>query len=337
MHLVAPGDGLGQAPSASAWHSRAVRLAVVSSPDGSPSALVTDIQGYSIHDGPGIRTVVFLKGCSLECRWCSNPECISAHSEVGFFRNLCTSCGACDGACPNGALAYTPESLPNIDRSLCNGCGECVASCSYKALVLYGRRMTVDEVFDVVRRDGMFYEASGGGATVSGGEPLLQPAFVSALLGRCREAGIHTCVETSGCAPESAVRQVLPYADCWLYDLKLYDPARHFEHTGRTNEAILANAAIVAGSGADVLFRMPIIPGATDDSRNLEEIAGFVKRLAGTTTRVELMPFHRLGEGKYRSLDRPYPVSGVAPLSAEDLTGAREVFVGYGLGCTISN
>lgn len=304
---------------------------------GTPSALVTDIQGYSIHDGPGIRTVVFVKGCSLECRWCSNPECISARPEVGVFRNLCTCCGACDGVCPSGALTYDEESPPTIDRALCTGCGDCVAACSYKALVLYGKRMTADEVFDVVRRDAMFYEASGGGVTVSGGEPLLQPAFVSALLEKCREAGIHTCVETSGCAPESAARQVLPYADCWLFDLKLYDPARHYEYTGSTNDDILANAAIVAGSGADVLFRMPIIPGVNDDTGNLEAVAGFVQRLGGKDTHVELMPYHRLGEGKYRSLDRPYALSGVSALSAADLAGAQELFAGYGLECTVSN
>lgn len=298
---------------------------------------MTDIQGYSIHDGPGIRTVIFLKGCSLECRWCSNPECISGNSEVGLFRNLCTSCGACDGVCPNGALAYAPGSPPNIDRSLCTGCGECVAACSYKALVLYGRPMTVDEVFGVVRRDAMFYDASGGGVTVSGGEPLLQPAFVSALLRKCRDAGIHTCVETSGCAPEPAVRRVLPYADCWLYDLKLYDPARHSDYTGRTNETILANAAIVAGSGAEVLFRMPIIPDITDEPWNLEKIAGFLQRIAGITSRIELMPYHRLAEGKYRSLDRPCPLPGVAPLTVEDLAGVQKVFADHGLECTISN
>jgi pyruvate formate lyase activating enzyme len=295
---------------------------------------VTDIQGYSIHDGPGIRTVVFLKGCSLECRWCSNPECISGGPEIGLFRNLCTACGACDGVCPNGALSFTVGSPPSIDRGLCTGCGACVAVCSYKALVQYGTRMTV---FDVVRRDAMFYEASGGGVTVSGGEPLLRPEFVSALLRKCRAAGIHTCVETSGCAPESAVRQVLPYADCWLYDLKLYDPGRHSDNTGRTNEVILTNAAIVAGSGADVLFRMPLIPGVTDDPQNLEDIAGFVKRLGGTTNSIELMPYHRLGEGKYRSLDRPYPLTGLTPLTAEDLAGVQKVFAGHGLECTISN
>lgn len=306
-------------------------------PDAALSVLVTDIQGYSVHDGPGIRTVVFLKGCSLECRWCSNPECISGNSEIGLFRNLCTSCGACAEVCLHGALAYAPGSPPTIDRKLCTGCGDCVASCTYRALVLYGRLMTVDEVFDIVRRDAIFYDASGGGVTVSGGEPLLRPAFVRALLQKCREAGIHTCVETAGLVPESAVREVLPYTDFWLYDLKLYDPARHLEYTQRTNEAILANAAVVAASGADVVFRIPIVPGITDDPRNLEDIAGFVKRLRGTELRVELMPYHRLGEGKYRSLDRPYPLSGIAPLTAEDLVGVQEIFAGHGLDCTISN
>ena len=310
---------------------------MVSPPDDALSALVTDIQGYSIHDGPGIRTVVFLKGCSLECRWCSNPECISGDPEVGLFRNLCTLCGACAEVCRSGALAYTPGSPPIIDRGLCAGCGECVASCSYKALVLYGRQMTVDEVFDAVRRDALFYDASGGGVTVSGGEPLLRPAFVSAVLQKCREAGIHTCVETSGCAPEPAVRRVLPHADCWLYDLKLYDPARHCSYTGRANETILANAAIVTGSGADVLFRMPIIPGITDEPGNLEMIADFLQRIAGIGGRIELMPYHRLAEGKYRSLDRPCPLPGVAPLASGDLAGVQKVFADHGLECTISN
>jgi pyruvate formate lyase activating enzyme len=321
-------------------HAWVGEMPVVSPPGGAVAALVTDIQGYSIHDGPGIRTVVFLKGCSLACRWCSNPECISGLPEVGLFRNLCTSCGACAEVCASGALTYVAGSTPTIDRALCTGCGECVASCSYKALVQYGRRMTVDEVFDVVRRDAMFYDASGGGVTVSGGEPLLQPAFVSALLERCRAAGVHTCVETSGCASESAVRRVLPYVDCWLYDLKLYDADRHFEYTGRTNETILANAAIVAESGADVLFRMPIIPGITDESSNIEQTARLLQRVASsinTTCRVELMPYHRLAEGKYRSLDRPSPLDGVAPLAVDDLAGAEKVFAAHGLQCTISS
>jgi pyruvate formate lyase activating enzyme len=183
----------------------------------------------------------------------------------------------------------------------------------------------------------MFYEASGGGVTVSGGEPLLQPDFVSALLGRCRDAGIHTCVETSGCAPEPALRKVLPRVDYWLFDLKLYDAARHHEHTGRGNEIILANAKLVAGGGADVLFRMPVVPGINDDPQNLEQIADFVGRLGGKTIHIELMPYHRLGEGKYRSLDRQYPLAGVALLTPEELAGVQKVFTDRGLECALSN
>ncbi len=190
--------------------------------------------------------------------------------------------------------------------------------------------MTADEAFDIVCRDAMFYDSSGGGVTVSGGEPLLQPSFAASFR-MCREAGIHTCLETSGCAPEAAVRQVLPWTDYWLYDLKLYDPVRHSDYTGRDNETILANAAIVAASGTDVLFRVPIIPSITDEPQNLEDLADFLRRLTGINGRVELMPYHRLAEGKYRSLDRTYPLPGVAPLTATDLMGAQKLFVDRGL------
>ena len=159
------------------------------------SNLVTNIQGYSIHDGPGIRTVVFLKGCGLECQWCSNPECISSQPEVGFIKVLCTKCGKCAGVCPEEALTCEAGQLPRIDRERCLGCGACSSVCDYKAIVLYGKSMSAGEVFDAVNRDKMFYDASGGGVTVSGGEPLLQPQFVCDLFEKCRRAGIHTCLE----------------------------------------------------------------------------------------------------------------------------------------------
>jgi len=164
------------------------------------SNLVTNIQGYSIHDGPGIRTVVFLKGCGLECQWCSNPECISSQPEVGFIKVLCTKCGKCAGVCPEEALTCEAGQLPRIDRERCLGCGACSSVCDYKAIVLYGKSMSAGEVFDAVNRDKMFYDASGGGVTVSGGEPLLQPQFVCDLFEKCRRASIHTCLETSGYA-----------------------------------------------------------------------------------------------------------------------------------------
>jgi pyruvate formate lyase activating enzyme len=300
------------------------------------AALVTDIQGFSIHDGPGIRTLVFLKGCGLDCWWCSNPECISPRTEVGLIGNLCTKCGECAGVCPEGALSWEAGGLPQIDRALCTGCGSCADACSYKALVVYGKRMSVDEVFRAVERDRMFYESSGGGVTVSGGEPLLQPGFVRALFERCREAGIRTCIETSGHAPEAALRQVVPHVDHVLFDLKLQDLNAHRRYTGRANGLIRKNARIVAESAAEVLFRMPLIPGINDGPQNIQETADFVRSLGGRRRAVQLMPYHRLGRGKYESLDRPYRLSTLVSPKPEHVEQVRQIFAASGVECTVS-
>jgi pyruvate formate lyase activating enzyme len=299
-------------------------------------ALVTNIQGYSIHDGPGIRTVVFLKGCGLACRWCSNPECISPHPEVGFIKKLCTGCGKCAGVCPEGALVYEEGRFPSIDRGKCTGCGICSSMCSYQALVLYGSPMNSDEVFDAVNRDKMFYQASGGGVTVSGGEPLLQPEFVCDLLEKCRRAGIHTAVETSGCAPESALRQVLPYTDYVLYDLKHMNSEKHRKYTGQSNGLILSNAKIVAASGTEMFFRMPLVPGINDDVQNIRETAEFLHGLGNNALRIELMPYHRLGKGKYEALDRQYSLSDILSPEPEHLESIIEMFKDSGIICLIS-
>jgi pyruvate formate lyase activating enzyme len=300
------------------------------------SSLVTNIQGYSIHDGPGIRTVVFLKGCGLECQWCSNPECISPHPEVGLVEKLCTKCGKCAGICPEGALVYEEGKLPCIDRKRCTGCGICSSVCSYEALVLYGKPMNVDEVFGAVSRDKMFYETSGGGVTVSGGEPLLQPLFVCDLFEKCRQAGIHTCMETSGCASESVLRQVLPYIDYVLYDLKHMNSEKHRCYTGQPNGLILSNAKIVAASGVETLFRMPLIPGINDDVQNIKETAEFLHRLGNNSLRIELMPYHRLGKGKYEALDRQYLLSEIRSPEPEHLESIKEIFKDSGIICLIS-
>ena len=302
----------------------------------SHSALVTNIQGYSIHDGPGIRTVVFLKGCGLACRWCSNPECISPHAEVGFIEKLCTKCGKCAGACPEAALVYEEGKFPRIDRMKCTGCGICSSACSYEALVLYGKSMTADEVFDAVSKDSMFYKASSGGVTVSGGEPLLQPEFVGDLLEKCRQAGIHTCMETSGCAPESALRQVLPYTDYILYDLKHMDSEKHRKYTGQPNDLILSNARIASASGVATLFRMPLVPGINDDVQNIRETAEFLHGLGKDSLRIELMPYHRLGKGKYEALDRQYSLSRILSPEPEHLEVCKKAFEDNGIICTIS-
>jgi pyruvate formate lyase activating enzyme len=299
-------------------------------------AMVTNIQGYSIHDGPGIRTIVFLKGCGLECQWCSNPECISPQPEVGFIKNLCTKCGKCAEVCPDGALIYEEGELPRIDRERCSGCGACSSVCSYKAIVLYGEQMNADEVFDAVNRDKMFYQTSGGGVTVSGGEALLQPQFVCDLFEKCRRAGIHTCVETSGYIAESALRQVLPYTDLVLYDLKHLNSEKHRQYTGKPNDLILSNAKIVAASGVETLFRMPLIPKINDDMQNIKMTAEFLHELGNNTLRIELIPYHRLGKGKYESLDKEFHLSEILSPEPNEIDSVKNEFADYHITCLIS-
>jgi pyruvate formate lyase activating enzyme len=298
--------------------------------------LVTNIQGYSIHDGPGIRTVVFLKGCDLQCQWCSNPECISPHPEVGFFKTLCTKCGLCAEVCPAGALVYEAGKLPSIMRKKCTGCGVCCSVCSYKALVLYGKSMDAEEIYAAVIRDKMFYQASGGGVTVSGGEALLQPQLVCDLFEQCRGAGIHTCIETSGYAAESALKIALPYTDYILFDLKHQNSDKHQRCTGKPNGLILSNAKIVAESGIETLFRMPLIPGINDDLQNVKETADFLHGLGENALRIELMPYHRLGKGKYESLDKEYLLPDVLSPEPEHVELVKKAFEDKEITCKVS-
>jgi len=298
--------------------------------------LVTDIQGYSIHDGPGIRTVVFLKGCGLACQWCANPECISPRPEVGFVKALCTNCSKCAEVCTNGALVYEAGKFPHIDHERCTGCGACSLVCSYKAIVLYGKSMNADEIFDAVYRDKMFYDTSGGGVTVSGGEALLQPQFVSNLFAKCHKASIHTCIETSGYTSEANLRQVLPLTDFILYDLKIMNPEKHRQFTGQPNCLILDNARVVAASGIETLFRMPLIPGINDDLQNIKETADFLRGLGNKYRRIELLPYHRLGKGKYDSLNRPFHLPGILSPVPERVEAVKKAFEDNGISCSVS-
>ncbi len=297
-------------------------------------ALVTNIQGYSIHDGPGIRTVVFLKGCGLNCRWCANPEGISPEIQIGFIKNLCTHCGKCVPACPAGALSLD-EKKHRIDYSKCTSCGKCAEACLYKALVLYGREMSVDEVFDAVRRDKMFYDTSSGGVTVSGGEPLMYAPFVKALFGLCREAGINTCVETSGYVNTEHLLSVLSMTDYLLFDLKHMNSDIHMNYTGQRNDLILANARLAAESGADILFRVPLMPAVNDTPENIKETAAFIKSIMARP-RVQLMPFHRLGDSKYQALDLPNRFHACRVMAREELLATKQAYIDEGVDCSIS-
>jgi pyruvate formate lyase activating enzyme len=297
-------------------------------------ALITNIQGYSIHDGPGIRTVVFFKGCPLSCRWCANPEGISPKAQIGFIESLCKRCGKCFAACPENALV-PEEARHRVDYSRCTACGACVSACPYKAMVLYGKEMSVEEVFDAVRRDKMFYDASGGGVTVSGGEPLLQAQFVKELFTLLKAEGIHTCVETSGSVGSEQLKSVLPATDQLLFDLKLMDPEEHRNYTGLPNDLILKNAALACDSGVPVLFRIPLIPTVNDGPENIRKTAEFVRSL-GDGAEIQLMPYHRLGDSKYRALDMPNRLRELQVMEPARLEEIRREYTGYGVNCTIS-
>ena len=299
-------------------------------------SLVTNIQGYSIHDGPGIRTVVFFKGCGLECKWCANPECISPKPEIGFVKNLCTKCGKCANSCSRGALTCEEGQMPVILRELCTGCGKCGEVCAYKALVLYGKSMSAGEIFDAIKRDKIFYDSSGGGVTVSGGESLLQPQVVRDLFEKCRQADIHTCIETSGFVAAAAFEKVLPFTDQVLYDLKIMDNEKHRKFTGKPNDLVLSNAGTVAESGVDMLFRMPLVPGVNDDLPNLVETAAFLNSLKLTKKHIELMPYHRLGKGKYDSLGKKYAMADLLPQAPEQIEKVKQFFEIKGITCTVS-
>ncbi|MBR3396480.1 MAG: glycyl-radical enzyme activating protein [Lachnospiraceae bacterium] len=300
----------------------------------SANALVTNIQGYSIHDGPGIRTVVFLKGCPLRCKWCANPENLEGKLQVGWISKLCTGCGRCAKTCRFNAII--PGDGQRINREACTRCGECVDTCFYKALVRYGEEMTAEEVFAKVRRDKMFYDTSGGGVTVSGGEPLVHPEFVTELFTYCRGEQIHTCIETCGCVPQKAFEIAAPVTDLFYFDLKIADPEIHRQYTGTDNEQILSNARYLAGTGANILFRQPLIPGINDTDANIEGVSAFIRSLGRSDLALQLMPYHRMGLSKYAALDKPYELEEIQIMKPEEIEEIRGRYEALGISCSIS-
>jgi len=265
---------------------------------------VFDIRRYCIHDGPGIRTTVFLKGCALSCWWCHNPESQSAGPEIVLRDDRCIRCGACVAACPHGAVTWV-DGAPRTDRTKCEACGTCAAECHAEAREVAGRTMTVQQVVDAVERDRPFYESSGGGVTLSGGEPLRQPAFAAALLREAKRRGLHTVLDTCGHAPWEHLERLRGDVDLFLYDLKLVDPARHRRYTGAGNTRILANLRELSRLGHRIALRVPVVPGITDDAENIAAICAVATALPHLAA-VDLLPYHSIGAGKYRRLGRKY-------------------------------
>jgi len=282
--------------------------------------LVFNIQKFSLHDGAGIRTLVFLKGCPLSCRWCANPEGISSSVELAFDPAKCIGtkeCGRCLEACPSGAvLPVSASGRVEIDRTRCDACGVCADLCPSRALEQVGRWMTVDEVIRVVEEDSGFYARSGGGLTLSGGEPLLQAAFAVEVLRTARGQGIHTALETSGCCPWEDLEAACSLADEIFFDVKARESAKHRAGTGVPNERILENLRWLCARFPDrpLRVRTPVIPGYNDTPSEIRAIAEFLETLP-RPVEYELLPFHRFGEPKYARLGKPCPLEGLAPPS----------------------
>jgi len=288
-----------------------------------------DIQRYSIHDGPGIRTTVFLKGCPLSCPWCHNPESHAAHPEISFLPGRCIRCGSCLEVCPHPATSGS-DGTPVINPLQCVRCGECVDACPTGARELLGRTVDVQEILKEVERDRPFYEESGGGVTFSGGEPLLQSEFLLACLRESRERGLHTAVDTSGYAPREVILEVAAWTDLFLYDLKILDDARHRKYTGVAVAPVLENLRAIDATGAEIWLRVPLIPGINTDAANLEGLGDFAASLKRRYT-VHLLPFHGMGSEKYRRLGRDHPLRSPRPLDPGILEEAAEIFRARGL------
>lgn len=297
------------------------------------TAPIFNIQSYSIHDGPGIRTTVFVKGCPLRCIWCANPESNAAYPELMTYSSKCTGCGACVPVCPKGAISVQLQGEKYIavtDRDKCVNCGACVGACVNSAREIAGKEMTVREVIDKVKGDKLFFDGSGGGMTISGGEALAHPKFSANLFAAAHAEGIHTAIESCSFASRETVDMVFPHVDLALLDVKHMDSVTHEKLVGVPNEYILENIRHVHNDlHVPVILRIPTIPGYNDSIENFHAVGRFAASL-GSDVSVNLLPFHKLGESKNESLGHPHSL-GIEPPSDEHMQALKEIVESHGV------
>ena len=289
---------------------------------------IFNIMKYSIHDGPGIRTTVFMKGCPLRCLWCHNPESQLPKPQLIRFPARCIGCGNCAKVCSTGAITIS-DNKTKYDMSKCNSCGLCAEVCYAEAMEMAGKYMDAKEVMKEVEKDMPFYEESGGGVTFSGGEPFMQQDFLRELLISCNNKGIHTAVDTSGFVKKDILLDLSKYIDLFLYDLKLMEDAKHKKYVGGSNEIILDNLKELVRIGKRIFVRIPIIPGINDDVENLEAIGRFLSGIRGIE-QVNILPYHNIAKEKYKRLNKEYSLSDLKAPSQEKMEEIAEKLTTYG-------
>lgn len=295
---------------------------------------VFSIERYAVHDGDGIRTIVYLKGCPLRCLWCANPEGQEERSQLFFFRDRCVGCGRCVDVCSVGAACRGEKGGIEHDPTRCLGCGGCVEVCSAGARQLLGRSMSVEEVVAELLKDRPFYRRSGGGVTISGGEPTMQPEFVAELLRECHQRGIHTAIETCGYTSWGNLATLADHLDLVLYDVKHMDSEQHRRLTGVPNKLILENLRRLSRRGQSIVVRVPVIPGYNDSLENLVTLAAFVAELSSVRG-VNLLPYHNYGSGKYERCGKKYPLAGLALPERAHVDRLADIIRSCGVACEV--
>lgn len=291
-------------------------------------ATIINIQKYSIHDGPGIRTTVFFKGCPLNCLWCHNPESQNPSPEIMFFEERCTSCGSCVKVCPSKAIKFI-GGYPVVDKCKCNLCGKCCDFCLSNARELVGKDITVKHLMSEIIKDEVFYEESNGGVTFSGGEPLMYADYLKKVLKFCKDKDIHTTIDTSGYAPWEQFEKIIDNVELILFDIKHMNNEKHLKYTGVSNTVILENLKKLSEKGSNIYIRMPIIAGVNDDDENITKAVDFLSKL--NIIQVNLLPYHKMGMDKYRRLNMQYKLSGEETPTEETMNQIAEKFKKAGI------